>query len=225
MPLRPVLRQRVEVDRRIEIAMQVKGDVGIAGMAQQQAVHRFQLRCRGRQVVEDLAHGLANQRDVGLGIAAEAITDQPGHRRTEFDERAVEVLAAAELETPHVAALQVLIEADGIGHRHQFDHCVQLSLLFKFGQAFLQLPGRAHARQFVGVQAGLDVHLARARAITKHAEGALGAQVAPGKLVVDALHGKLLQLGYVSGRINQEHKKNGNRANGCHFFNPLAYSP
>ncbi|MNQ85180.1 hypothetical protein D3C85_1003330 [compost metagenome] len=189
LPLRPVLRQRVDVDGRVEIAMQVEGDVGVAGMAQQQAVHGFQLRWRCRQAVEDLAHGLANQRDVGLGIAAEAITDQRGHRRTEFDERAVEILAAAQLETPHVAALQVLVEANGIGHRHQFDHTLQLSLLFKFGQAFLQLPGRAHARQFVGVQAGLDVHLARARAITKHAEGALAAQVAPGQFVVDALHG------------------------------------
>jgi hypothetical protein len=40
-----------------------------------------------------------------------------------------------------------------------------------------------------------------------------------------SLASQLLQSGYVSGRINQEHKKNGNRANDCHFFSLLAYSP
>ncbi|MNN82415.1 hypothetical protein D3C81_1993490 [compost metagenome] len=115
----------------------------------------------------------------------------------------------------------MLVEANGIGHRHQFDHTVELSLLLKFGQAFLQLPGGTHARQFVGVQAGLDVDLAGARAITKHAEGALGAQVAPGQWVVDALHGRTPDL--VS--MERKHKKSGNRTHGCHFFNALAYSP
>src|SRR5471030_2969254 len=169
--------------------MQIQSDIGIASMAQQQAVHGFQLRRRCRQVVEHLGHGLANQRDVGFGIVAQLSTDQRGHRSTQFDERTVEILAAAQFETAHMGALQMLIEADRVGHRHQFDYALQLALGFEFGQALLQLPGRAHARQFVGVQAGLDVNLAGARAITKHAEAALGAQMTPGQWMVDALHG------------------------------------
>ncbi|MNG29644.1 hypothetical protein D3C84_1151130 [compost metagenome] len=89
-----------------------------------------------------------------------------------------------------MTALQVLIKTDGVGHRHQFDHALQLTLAFEFSQALLELPGGAHARQLVGVQAGLDVDLASARAITEYAEGALGSQVAPGQQMVDALHGR-----------------------------------
>ena len=129
---------------------------------------------------------------LALGVGAQTITDQLGHRCAEFDERAVEVLAAAQFEAAHVAALQVLIEADGVGHRHQFDHALQLALVFEFSQTLLQFPGRAHARQFVGVQAGLDVDLASASAITKNTECAFGPQVAPGQWMVDALHGELL---------------------------------
>ncbi|MNR18343.1 hypothetical protein D3C85_1350670 [compost metagenome] len=43
LPLRPVLRQCVNVNRRFEIAMQIEGDVSVTGMAQQQAMHGFEL--------------------------------------------------------------------------------------------------------------------------------------------------------------------------------------
>ena len=85
-----------------------------------------------------------------------------GHWRAQLDEIPVEVLAAARLETPLMIALKQLAEAQWIGHRHQFDHTVEQALGFEFGQALFQLPSRAHARQFIGVQAGLDVGLAPA---------------------------------------------------------------
>ena len=62
------------------------------------------------------------------------------------------------------------------------------ALLLQFDQALFQLPGRAHSRQFIGVQAGLDIGLALAAAETKHAQLALAAQVAPGQYVIDAFH-------------------------------------
>ncbi|MNR54782.1 hypothetical protein D3C85_1750310 [compost metagenome] len=73
------------MNRRIEIAMQIEGDVGIARMAQQQAVHGFQLRGRCRQAIKHLTHGLANQGDVGLRIVAQSVADQRGHRCAELD--------------------------------------------------------------------------------------------------------------------------------------------
>lgn len=170
--------------------MQVEGDVGIAGVAQQQAVQCFELRGRGWQLIKHLAHGLADQGDVGLGIAAQLLADTRRHRRTEFNKRAVEILAAAQLEAPHVTALQVLVEADRIGHRHQLDHALQTALLFQRVEALLEFPRGAHARQLVGVQAGLDVHLAAAGAVTENAEGTFAAKMAPRQDMVDALHGK-----------------------------------
>jgi hypothetical protein len=133
---------------------------------------------------------LPDQRYVGLGIAAQPLADARRHWRAEFDKRAVEILSAAQLEAAHVAALQMLIEPDRVGHRHQLDHPLQTALLFQRVEALLEFPCGAHTRQFVGVQTGLDVDLAAARAVTEDAEGTFAAQVAPGQDMVDALHGK-----------------------------------
>ncbi|MOA46934.1 hypothetical protein D3C78_1695110 [compost metagenome] len=62
----------------------------------------------------------------------------------------------------------MLIEADRVGHWHQFDHALQTALLLELVEALLEFPRSAHARQFIGVQAGLDVHLAWAGAIAEH---------------------------------------------------------
>ncbi|MNG01207.1 hypothetical protein D3C84_841750 [compost metagenome] len=43
LPLRPVLRQRIEMNGGFKIAVQVQGDVGVTGMTQQQPVHGLQL--------------------------------------------------------------------------------------------------------------------------------------------------------------------------------------
>jgi len=168
--------------------MQVKGDVGVAGVAQQQAVQGFQLRGRRWQFLEDLSHGLADQRDVGLGIRAQTLANQRCHRGAEFDERTVEILAAAQFEAAHVIALQMLIQANRIGHRHHFDNALQTALPFQFVQAQLEFPRGTHARQFIGVQAGLNVGLALALTETENRNLALAAQVAPRQYVINALH-------------------------------------
>ena len=111
-----------------------------------------------------------------------------GHWRAQLDEIAVEILAAAGLETPLMIALQQLTEAQWIGHRHQFDHAVEQALGFEFGQALFQRPGGAHARQLIGVQAGLDVGLALALTETEHRNLAFAAQVAPRQNMIDAFH-------------------------------------
>ncbi|MNL04212.1 hypothetical protein D3C87_1247770 [compost metagenome] len=135
-----------------------------------------------------IGHGLTNQANIGVRIVAETVGQRRRHRRAQLDEIAIEVLAAARLETPLMIALQQLTEAQWIGHWHQFDHAVQQALGFKFGQAFFQRPGGAHARQFIGVKAGLDVGLAFATAETEHRNLALAAQMAPRQCMVDAFH-------------------------------------
>ena len=123
-----------------------------------------------------------------MRIIAQLPVQLSGHRRAQLDEITVEILAAAHLETPLMIALQQLTEAHRVGHRHQFDHAVEQALGFEFGQALFQLPGGAHARQFIGVQAGLDVGLALATAETEHRNLAFAAQVAPRQYVIDAFH-------------------------------------
>ena len=141
-----------------------------------------------RQSGEQVAHGLTDQADIGVGIITQMPIQLGSHRRAQLDEIPVEILAAACLETTLMIALKQLAEAYGIGHRHQFDHTVEQALGFEFGQALFQLPGRAHPRQFIGVQAGLNVGLALATTEAEHRNLAFAAQVAPRQCMVDAFH-------------------------------------
>jgi hypothetical protein len=113
------------MNRRVEIAMQIEGDVGITGMTQQQTVHGFELAGGRRQLVEFVAHGLTNQRHVGLGVFAQLRTNGGTDRRCQFMETPVEILATGQLETAQMTALQVLVETNRIGHRHQFDDALE----------------------------------------------------------------------------------------------------
>ena len=111
--------------------MQVECDIGVAGMAQQQALQGFELRQRGRQLVQHLEHGAADQGHVGRRVIRQQLADPVADRATELDEGTVEVVAAAQLEAPQVIALHLLVEADGIGHRHQFHRALQAPLFFQ----------------------------------------------------------------------------------------------
>ncbi len=91
----------------------------------------------------------------------------PGHGVGQLREVAIEVAAAGEFEAALMGGLEHLPDADGIRHRHQFDHPGQATLIFQFAQAALELDGNAHARQFVGMQGSLDVSLARTAAESK----------------------------------------------------------
>jgi hypothetical protein len=59
-------------------------------------------------------------------------------------------------------SISLLVEADGVGHRHQDDLAAQPALGLQRAQALFEVPGHQHAGQFVGVQRGLDVDLAPA---------------------------------------------------------------
>ncbi|MNL06986.1 hypothetical protein D3C87_1276440 [compost metagenome] len=85
-------------------------------------------------------------------------------------------------------ALQQLPETQGVGDWHQLDDTVEQAFGFEFAEALFQLPGGAHARQFVSVQAGLNIGLALAATEAKDRNLALAAQVAPRQYVVDAFH-------------------------------------
>ncbi|MNZ28798.1 hypothetical protein D3C78_460350 [compost metagenome] len=182
------------MDGRLEIAMQIEHHVRIAGMAQQQALHALKLGTGRRQLVQRLDHGLADQRDVGLFVGTEALADTRGDQFAQLDEVAVEVLPAAQLETAEVAGLQGLAEADGVGHRNQFDTRLQKTFGLQIGKTLLQLPGGTHARQLIGVQAGLDVDLALASAEAEHAQAALAAETAPRQQVIDTFHSQSLSV-------------------------------
>src|SRR5207253_9371715 len=117
--------------------------------------------------------------DIGVRIITQAPLQLCSHRLAQLEEIPIEVLAAAKLETPLMATLQQLTKAHRVRHRYQLDHTIQCALGFELGQALFQLPGGAHSRQFVSVQAGLDIGLALAAAEAKHRDMALAAQVAP----------------------------------------------
>ncbi|MCY1465934.1 hypothetical protein D9M71_841420 [compost metagenome] len=99
-----------------------------------------------------------------------------------------------------MAGLEDLAEADGVGHRDQFDAAFQLPGGFQLRQALLEFPGGAHARQFVGMQAGLDVDLALAGTEAEHAQPALAAKAAPGQRMIDSFHAVLLSACAGPGR-------------------------
>ncbi len=186
-----MLRQGIEMDGGLEVAMQVEHQVGVAGVAIEQALHALQFRGRRRQGVQRRAQGLADQRDIGRRIAAETLADAVDHRVQQVGEIAIEVAPAAHFEAPLVQRLDHLPETDRIGHRHQLDGAAQAAFRLQQAQPLLQLPGGAHARQLVGVQAGLDVDLARAAAEAEHAQALLASQGAPRQQVVDTLHAVL----------------------------------
>ncbi|RMS00653.1 hypothetical protein ALP75_203793 [Pseudomonas syringae pv. actinidiae] len=176
------------MQRGVGIAMQVEHHIGDAGMFEQNALHALQLGLRCGQAFECRGHRLTNQMDIGTRVIAQLTFQQLGDRLAQLGEVAVEVLAAAELETPLVRALQQLPQAQRVGDRHQFDDAFQRALLFQLGQAFFQFPGGAHARQLVSVQAGLNVSFALAGAETKDTERAFGAESAPRQYMIDSLH-------------------------------------
>lgn len=109
-------------------------------------MQRFELRRRWRQIIQHLDHRLADQGDIGSRVIPEALTDALRHRGAEFDEGTVEILATTELETPHMSALQMLIQADGIGHGNELDHSFEQASGLEIVESFLQFPCRAHAR-------------------------------------------------------------------------------
>ena len=72
---------------------------------------------------------------------------------------AVEVLAGIELKAPHGLVQQALRRANRVGHGHQDDFAVDLAGRVQPFEQRAQVVGGQHARQFFGVQTGLDVNL------------------------------------------------------------------
>ncbi|MNP36618.1 hypothetical protein D3C76_1300200 [compost metagenome] len=168
--------------------MQVQHHIGIAGMLHQQATQAVELRGRRWQVGEGIAHGAADQGDVGVSIVAQLTFQSLRHVIGEFREIAIEILPAGELEATLMGGLEHLRDSDRIGHGHQLDHCAQAPLLFQRLQAALEFDGDAHPRQLVGMQGGLDVGLARPAAKTEQRQLALRARGTPRQEVLNVLH-------------------------------------
>ncbi|MCY1423452.1 hypothetical protein D9M71_391630 [compost metagenome] len=93
-------------------------------------------------------------------VLGEVFFDQVADAVRQVDEVAIEVLAALQFKTPQWRIQQHLLQAHRVGHRHQNDLALQSALLFQLDQTALEVPGYQHARQFVGVQRGLDVDFA-----------------------------------------------------------------
>ena len=179
------------MDGGLEVAMQVEHQVGVAGVAIQQALHALQFRGRRRQGVQRRAQGLADQRDIGRRIAAETLADAVDHRVQQVGKSRLKLRPLLISKRPWCSAWIICPRPTGLATGTRLDGAAQAAFRLQQAQPLLQLPGGAHARQLVGVQAGLDVDLARAAAEAEHAQALLASQGAPRQQVVDTLHAVL----------------------------------
>ena len=179
--------------QRLEVAVQIQHHIGIAGVLEQQALQGLQLGSRRRQRLQRGLHRRTDQAHIGRAILAQAAVECRGNGRGQGEEVTVEILAAGKLETALLGRLKQLTQADGIGHRHQFDDTGQAPLGFEFAQAPLEFHGNPHARHLIGMQRGLDIGLARAAAIAKYTQAPFRAGAVPGQHMVDPLHVQLLR--------------------------------
>jgi hypothetical protein len=119
------------------------------------------LQLRGRRLAgEGVAQAGTDQFKVVLCIVVQLAFDRVADFFAEVDEPAIEILSTLEVVTAQRHIHQHLLEADRVGHRHEDDFAAQAAGGFKLRQALFEMPGDQHARQFVGMQRGLNVHLA-----------------------------------------------------------------
>ncbi|MND54620.1 hypothetical protein D3C80_456830 [compost metagenome] len=194
-----MLGQGIEQHDRLEIAVQVEHQVGIARLLQQQTAQAVEWRGGGWQCIDGLAHQASNQLHIVARVAAESALEVGRDHLGQLRELTVEVLPTGEIESALMGCLDHLRQADRVGDRHQFDHPGQAALLLQFAQQALEFHGHAHAGQFVGMQRCLDVGLARPVAKTEQRQAPLGARGAPGQDVLNVFHAEFLSACAVPG--------------------------
>ena len=100
-----------------------------------------------------------HQQQVGPGIVIEVVLDQRRHQRREVGPVAVEVAATAERIAAHVAAVEGLGEADGIGRRHDHDLAQDVASGVRRVEQAHEVVQHQHARGLVRMERGLEVGL------------------------------------------------------------------
>ena len=157
--LRPGFGCGVQVGHGFEVAMQVQHHVGITGQALQHQALGVQLGLGGVPG-QGAGQCTADQLGITLRIIAQQFFHLVADVFAEVDEQAIEVLPAFQFVAAQGDVHQHLFQAHRVGDRHQHDFAAQAPDRFKLCQARLEVPGHQHARQFIGMQGGLDVHLA-----------------------------------------------------------------
>ena len=148
------------MDNRLGIGVHVHHHIGIAGQAQQGEPQHVQLADSVlAQLGQVLAHGGAHQGDI-VGAVIAPLPGQPGaHWLGQLGVASIEIVTTVQGKTAHRLTQHALPQADRVGHRHDNHFSNQLIRLLGRRQRLRQMVQHQHARQFVGVQAGLQIHL------------------------------------------------------------------
>ena len=134
--------------------VQVEHDVGITGEAEQGGLEQRTL-ARHAQAGQGLGHGLAHDRDIGAGVAAQPLAHSLVDRVGKIGHGAVEVDAAVEVVAPQVMALDTLGKAHRVGEGHQHDLAGDIGIR----EPGEQVVGNQQGRRLAGMDRGLDIGL------------------------------------------------------------------
>ena len=142
--------------------MQIEHDIGVARQAHQHATHARQLGERricigGIEPIELAQHRFAHHARVRIGVARQFRVDTCRNGRIHRRIVAIEIFAAGQFETALLAVQKRLRKAERIGHRHDDNLAGDFSRRFKGCESRAQMMRHQHARQFIGVQRGLDI--------------------------------------------------------------------
>ena len=160
----PQLRQGVEVQHGVVVAMQIQHQIGIHRQPDQNRMQGFHagLRLERRnRLLQGRTDGAYVQCGIVTGL--ETLLKQPLQRPVEQADaaQAVVVLAGGKVEAPDMPVEQVLPQPQRVAHGHQHDLRLHAPLRLEPLQPLEQVVRHQRARQLVGMQAGLDVDLAR----------------------------------------------------------------
>ncbi|MDT4846470.1 hypothetical protein FQZ97_804910 [compost metagenome] len=89
----------IKMHHGLAVTVQIDDVVGIAGQSQQRVSQGFKLGAR-LEGVKAFADTATDQRDIGIGIAAQSIGDLLAYQGGEIQIVAVEVLSAGQLKAP-----------------------------------------------------------------------------------------------------------------------------
>mmetsp|Transcript_5227 Transcript_5227/g.19549 ORF Transcript_5227/g.19549 Transcript_5227/m.19549 type:complete len:288 (+) Transcript_5227:1233-2096(+) len=187
---RHLRRAGVEMKHRLVVAVQVQHELGVHRQPLQQALEGlgFAGRLPG---VQQAGAGRADDARIGLGVVAELRLDDRDQGGRQVLEMPVEIGAGGQVEATAGRALQVLGQADGVGHRHQHDLAVDGACRVQQLQPLAQRLGDEHGRDLVGMQGGLQIGLVArcAAAEVQAAQPACRAGAGAGQFVDLGSHG------------------------------------
>ena len=138
--------------------MKVQHPIGIVCQQHQLASKAFQLG-QWAPSFKPLTHSLADHSHVMHSICRQLGFDAIHDFLNQVGIVAIEIFGSVQLEPTLRVVINALRQTNRIGHRHQHHLGQQTSFLLRTLQQRTQMVRHQHARQLLGVQTGLDVHL------------------------------------------------------------------